>query len=546
MTVRRSSFLFLLVAVARTDSWLDTAVPYALALVVNRHVQRSWIDGQNNVKRYSGGKSCLYSSLAPPQRGHVGGGIDDDRDDNINDGYYFNYEQYRQSSEKELQGEQEELSHLYDLVQAEPRDLLRFEYDEPNGLRGMYLNRSVKNGDVVLKIPLGSCLRDDRTPSWLPDEVKDDPYRWATRLAASLADLHLQNKLMEAAAPSPPNSGTQPLGIKKSYKTWSSLLPDSEYLTASLPVHWPETIVLNARSTALELAVDSAFFARAQAVDDLVRGLEESPYADLFSNHHGRHGMSTGINMKDLAHHVLDLVQTRSFRLNERSGAEDRTNNDGLRVLAPIFDFINHGSIQAEAANAQFALERDETAEYLVVRSLTDVSKDEEVRIDYGENTRPAWKCLLSYGFVPDYKRTESDVDSGENLAEVYMKGVRYEVADDSVPADMVADASPQEWVEVEDDGIQTNGDFVKPPIIVLTPDIALRISERIANAACYLLLEPEQILDEDATDTAPPSPSEVISARLAAKLRWFQHKVLLTCAAGLTQFAKEQETSFW
>ena len=183
---------------------------------------------------------------------------------------------------------------------------------------------------------------------------------------------------------------------------------------------------------------------------------------------------------------------------------------------------------------------------YLVVRAIQDISQDEEVKIDYGASARPAWRCLLSYGFVPEYKRTVEDAEEGENLAEVYMKGVRYEVADDSVPMDMVADATPRPWIDKDEGDPQSNENL-------LTPDIALRIAERIADAAYYLLLEPEQILDEkdgkelgeedDADNTIQSStPFEVISKQLAASLRWSQHKILLTCAAGLTHFAKEHQ----
>eukprot|EP00537_Pseudo-nitzschia_pungens_P010529 CAMPEP_0172388376 /NCGR_PEP_ID=MMETSP1061-20121228/5494_1 /TAXON_ID=37318 /ORGANISM="Pseudo-nitzschia pungens, Strain cf. pungens" /LENGTH=572 /DNA_ID=CAMNT_0013118255 /DNA_START=59 /DNA_END=1777 /DNA_ORIENTATION=+ len=571
MTIRRGSlFLFLLLAIARTRTWFDVGpVPFAWALVVNRPGSCPRIDGNYNVKKnVRGNLPCLYSSLASPQRGNVGGSIDEDRYGDKNDDFYYNYKEYEQSSEAKLQGEQEKLSQLYNVLQAEPRNLLRFENDETNELRGLYLNRSVKSGEIVLKLPVDSCLRDDHSPSWLHDEVKDDRYRWATRLAASWADLHLQNKLVAATADHdgdgdgdddhndsvPKNSNAQSLDTKKeAHEIWSSLLPDPEYLSASLPVHWPKEVVVSARSTALELAVDSAFFARAEAVEDLVRGLEQSPHADLFSNHHKSQDDVTTASMYELAHRALDLVQTRSCRLeNASAGGGDQ---GCRRVVAPVFDFINHGSSNAGDANAIFALEthnNERTEEYLVVRSLTDISKGQEVKIDYGDCARPAWKCLLSYGFVPEYKRTTNGADSEENLAEVYMKGVRYEVADDSVPADMVVDASPQEWVEMGDyyDGIETRGDAAKPPIIVLTPDIALRISERIADAACYLLLEPADdddydYDDEDIPGTAPPSLSDVISARLAAKLRWFQHKVLLTCAAGLAQFAKEQESTF-
>jgi len=483
----------------------------------------------SNSKKDTAGNSCLHSSIVSPRRADVGGSIDDDDIDDF----------VAQNSGADLRKQQEELSKLFRLLQAEPQGLLHFENEDDSGVRGMYTNRSVQSGEVVLKLPLDSCVTDDQTPSWLPDEVKNDPHRWATRLAASWIDLHLKDKQFGSDGVSSDSSQNE--RSREGHKVWSSLLPDPEYLRASLPVHWPETTILNARSTALELAVDSAFFARAEAVNDLIRGIQRSPHVELFSK---EDEVAMHRRMSDLSHHALNLVQTRSCRLEDDIGLEDQ---DCRRALAPIFDFINHGSRNTDSANAYFTLEemQDESLEtpkreYLVVRSIKDIPQDEEIKLDYGTSARPAWKCLLSYGFVPSYKRTTKDAEEGENLAEVYMKGVRYEVADDSVPIDMVADATPRPRVDEDDDEPQSDEN-------VLTPEIALRIAERIADAAYYLLLEPEQILDEhesnaeeDDVDTIPPTPFEVISKQLAASLRWSQHRILLTCAAGLTHFAKE------
>jgi hypothetical protein len=503
----------------------------------------------SNNKKDAVGNSCLHSSVFSPRRADVGRGIDDDNIDDVD------VDCERENLEEELRKQQEKLSQLFNLLHAEPQDLLRFENEDSSGVRGLYLNRSIKSGDIVLKIPLESCVTDDQSPSWLDDGVKNDPRRWATRLAASWIEVHLKDKQLDDDDATNIDSSKQQEGSSyKGHRVWSALLPDTEYLRASLPVHWPETTVLNARSTALELAVDSAFFARAEAVNDLVHGMQRSPYVNLFAN---EEEAVIHKHMNQLAHHALDLVQTRSCRLEDEDGSDDP---GCRRALAPIFDFINHGSRNTASANAYFVLERDQEQqqqqqstesqspeippsymkrEYLVVRSMQDISQDDEVKMDYGASARPAWKCLFSYGFVPEYKRTTKDAEGGENLAEVYMKGVRYEVADDSVPIDMVADATPTPWVDEDDSDPQSNEN-------VLTPDIALRIAERIADAAYYLLLEPEQILDghesdlEEDPDEIPPTPFEVISKQLAASLRWSQHRILLTCAAGLTHFAKE------
>ena len=54
---------------------------------------------------------------------------------------------------------------------------------------------------------------------------------------------------------------------------WRSMLPDGDVQWASLPVHWGEAVLSTCKCTALELAVDSAYFARAAAVADLAEEL---------------------------------------------------------------------------------------------------------------------------------------------------------------------------------------------------------------------------------------------------------------------------------
>jgi hypothetical protein len=150
---------------------------------------------------------------------------------------------------------------------------------------------------------------------------------------------------------------------------------------------------------------------------------------------------------------------------------------------------------------------------------------------------------LLSYGFVPQYNRipgpgesTADDDDDDENEAEVYIDGVRYEVGASSVPVEMVAAASALGYMP----------DFresePEQPEISLTPEIALRLARRISDVAYQMLLEPERDMYDD-HPAAVPTPFQVISNRLAASLRWSQHRVLLTCALGLGQFAADEDS---
>ena len=399
------------------------------------------------------------------------------------------------------------------------KGLLRIESSTSDGERGLYLNEFVEKDTAILMIPMTSCLTDRDPPTWFSKnsdkQVANSPSSWATRLAAALIDIQLRVK----------KNGD----IEKDQSLWLSLLPEPESLRASLPVHWPEKTLQNARSTALEIAADSAFFARGEAVGDLLFALEKYPLAD-------------GLDKEELTticHDALDIVQTRSCRLeNSMNGA---TIGPPHRVIAPGFDFINHGSTacRGEAgANVELGLEGDVPDELnIVIRATKDLRKDTELLIDYGDSARPAWKCLLNYGFVPHYQRIPSpgdesaseEEDDNENLAEVYMEGKRYDVGPYSIPSEMV------EMSEMKN---IRNGDME----IELTGDIAVRLARRISDVAYLLLLEPEEDLYDD-HPAVSPTKFQVISNRLAASLRWSQHRILLACAAGLRQFAAEESS---
>ena len=87
---------------------------------------------------------------------------------------------------------------------------------------------------------------------------------------------------------------------------------------------------------------------------------------------------------------MLYIVQTRSYRVEETNRP---TWCSSLRILAPIFDFINHASSLCEGegfANAYFGLENLSEGSFtekdnlhdsviLVVRARRDINKDEEI-----------------------------------------------------------------------------------------------------------------------------------------------------------------------
>jgi hypothetical protein len=248
---------------------------------------------------------------------------------------------------------------------------------------------------------------------------------------------------------------------------------------------------------------------------------------------------------EELAHHALDLVQTRSCRLERKNVNDNDHNAPYCRVLAPGFDFINHGgrcdsnSYQVNGnANALFEMETLNDKEYLVVRAVTDLAKDEEILIDYGSSARPAWKCLMSYGFVPQYNAHVPE----DNLAEVYMFGKRYDITTDTIPFEMVEAASAA-GADIDEHG------EINAPIeeVRLTSDVARKIAERLQEVGFFLLLEPDldPYEDFDESETSQElslDATQVVSHTLAASLRWSQHKVLLACAKGLEEFAQEQE----
>lgn len=361
--------------------------------------------------------------------------------------------------------------HLFEQLCKEvgvlPAGLLRLDESE-DGIRGLYLNRAVKTGDIVLSIPLSKCLRDDQElPDWMSqcqdDSMEDDfDGAWALRLAACLAE----------AQTSPHQSH---------HSLWFSLLPHPNHLKASLPVHWDDDIVQSTTHTAFTMAVDSAYFARAMALQSM----------DVDS---------------DLSA-ALDVVQTRTCRVQTSQGHP-------LRLLAPVFDFFNH----ACPATTEFALENDND-EALVVRAVVDLLKDQQVCIDYGPSTKPAWKSLVSYGFIPA---------EDEELAEVYLDGVRYEVGPDFIPETMVVAAA----------SVYSSQPQALDDAVVLTPEIAVFLARRISDVAYNYLLFPGT--DEDNAEREA-SPESIISTRLASSLRWNQHCILLKCSSNLQDWAVQQ-----
>lgn len=221
-----------------------------------------------------------------------------------------------------------------------------------------------------------------------------------------------------------------------------------------------------------------------------------------------------------------------------------------LRILAPIFDFINHGSGRTEGstggANAAFGINNEKLFDMhdasLVVRASRDIAAGEEVLIDYGESARPAWRCLTSYGFIPEYDSLEvgserEGGESAENVAELWMHGRRFEVEPHSVPVELVEVAKVQAMLDSQDndereDKKRAEGDGDSGDM--LTPSVARAIAKRSKEAAFNLITEPEAANAEEEWD----DPEYVRSASLAALLCWSQHRTLLEFADNLKFFS--------
>jgi len=394
---------------------------------------------------------------------------------------------------------------------------------DEDGIRGVRVRERVEAGGEVLRVPLKFCLRDDRPPEWLDHYVMhgdeecgdgtveclhEDDYekhidKWSLRLASSLIDLELN-------------------GGNEVQELWKNLFPDPLMLRASLPVHWSDEALEGTRCTALQIASDAAFFARSDAVNVIMDGIETVQGIQ-----------DDGEDVENLigepeVQQALDLVQTRSCRVKRHDGF-----GPTLRLLAPIFDFINHGGT---LSNAKFELEDDsldqafcistdyaklEKKPALVVRAKKTIEEGEEVLIDYGDSAKPEWKCLSSYGFVPNHScLLDEEFEEDYSSAEIFMHGKRYEINSSVIPTDLVLDVADVLRVE---EGIEI--DEENP----LTAAVALHIAARISDVACQLL----EIKPDEAR-----SPAEQKAYESSASFVKAQHEVLVATAAGLREYA--------
>ena len=433
------------------------------------------------------------------------------------------------------------LQKMCKLFNITPNNNLYLSNNNKNGERGVCISNSIKEGEAILSIPISSCFRDDEPPNWynnnkLGEENEEvdavgeryNPSSWSTRLAASVLDMELNQGRDSRSTTDKLDENEE---LKLGREIWSSMLPQNDVLRASLPVHWDEDVLSTSKCTALELAVDSAYFARANSVMDLSEELKAALDVEGWSMMNNDDVKDVLLDMDALqrkCHDALDIVQTRACRV-ERKCDDGAQWGPPLRILVPVFDLINHGSFSKGSGNAIYGVENanfDLEDAKLVVRATRDLTKGEEVLIDYGDSARPAWKALTSYGFVPEY-------DENTCVAELFMHGQRFEVDTQSVPFDLVEVAAAQSLLDqsYEDGEIEQvqSGDSDGLP-----PFVARAIVKRATEAAFNLVTEP----DEESNMEEDFEPGSLLAMNLATNLRWSQHKVLMGFAENLKEFA--------
>lgn len=201
------------------------------------------------------------------------------------------------------------LEKMCKLFKASPIDNLYLSTAN-GGERGVCLQKPIKEGDVILSIPISSCFRDDEPPRWyertsstsnnendnemvvpaddegmehdITDYERYNPSAWASRLAASLLDLEINTNTNNKKYDNGDSANIIDEDLQFGRTIWQSMLPPKDILRASLPVHWGEEVLSTSKCTALEMAVDSAYFARASTVLELSHQLKGALEDDEF------------------------------------------------------------------------------------------------------------------------------------------------------------------------------------------------------------------------------------------------------------------------
>jgi hypothetical protein len=336
--------------------------------------------------------------------------------------------------------------------------------------------------------------------------------------------------------------------------------------------------------------VDTQYFVREAAISRLVKTRYSPTAAEVEEDNDGDGVIQQQQLLTRKCHDALDIVQTRSCRVERKLFGDDDGDDDDnvpprvwgppIRIIAPVFDFINHGG-SGSSSNACFGLEDNvngnnnnnnilinDLSRWLVVRATRTINKGDEILIDYGDSARPQWKCLTSYGFVPsslsrlsspvNYKEEEEENENTDNEAELWMHGRRFMVNSLSVPYELVELATAQAVLDDEinildddnDDSNDNANDDDKHDSnindgddeVSLAPSILRAIANRAKETANNLILESTTEITNDDNDNNQEkevwdTPDFQRAMSLASELRWSQHNVLLAFADNLISY---------
>lgn len=279
--------------------------------------------------------------------------------------------------------------------------------------------------------------------------LSDDDDRWAFELATKLSERMLRED--------PSKDSSNDVDVH-----WFSLFPKPDELSATLPIHWDEILLESVSCLAMQAAVDAAYFAR-------------------------------GVN-NDMLSYCLDLVQTRVCRMN-----------GDTRCLAPLFDCLNHHD---EHPNCEFTCD----GTHLIVSSIAEIRNSDELSIHYGDaSTKPPWRCLVSYGFVPPL--------GNEEQVEVVLNDRRFVIHETEVPEDLVAMYSSGDEVLLDD-------------VAAFAISDALEDYRQNKVSRFIRLTESYEPMNENAA----------ASKRLALELLNRNEYVVRLCATNLRQWASRQQ----
>ena len=275
------------------------------------------------------------------------------------------------------------------------------------GIRGVAACSPLKRGSDIVRIPISKCWRGDY------DSREDDTI-------TSLCESVIQN-----------------IGKEGLYQ---ALLPVSEEFRACLPVYWPPSLIK-------EVELEFSGF-----TEELASLIGERDYTT-------RTLKKKGYTRDDVLL-SLDLVQTRTCRVALEKGSATKV----VPIMAPVFDMFNHAT---SSVNSYYLTEESDDDDYLVIRACADIDPGQQIFLNYGSSTRPSWRCLLHYGFVPNEI-------SDQDTATISVDGIKHKVTGCRVPYELVEALASTEFFSADEPAFM--------------PEVAMRLAQIASLAADDLL----------------------------------------------------------